>query len=609
MCGFVGIIHYSQTSGDEHSFLEWALNDLRRRGPDQQSIWQDEEGRIQFGFARLAIRDLTDAGKQPMVSTDGKLVMMYNGETYNTDHLLQWAGIPMSSLKGHADSEVIIECMASRGIMETIRQMDGIFAMAVLNIETRQLYLIRDHAGVKPLYAGFDEQGIVFSSHYHHVTSHPYFRDQPINAEALANYFRYGFIQAGEGLFENTYFLPHSHAVVVDLATKSWNYESYEPHTRFQEEALDEVYKYAVSSQLVSDVPVGTFLSGGVDSTLTTAIASKAMPGIRSYTIGVRDKRLDEAPEAARFAACLNVEHTIEYVEEQDVLDAIQQYEESLAEPLGDFSSLITLKVCQAAKKDLTVVLSGDGGDELFYGYPRFRQAARYYPYLSQPLIRRLWMILISRLKGEAVPLRLLKFSGFLDYYLSAQGQTGNREWLKKLLVKPGKSKIPFFARKYNKPQSLDEALQISRQIEYDIHLQRVLLKVDRASMFHSLEVRTPMLSTEFIKKALQYNFKLCYRGDQGKQPLRKLLKEYLPSGVPQSGSKRGFEPPMREWLQTELKKEVYSVLSQIPPPLIPIIRAAGVEQLWEEHQKNLADHSWPLWALYSLFKWLNKSK
>ena len=154
------------------------MKDLHRRGPDQQSVWQDEKGLIQFGFARLSIRDLTDAGKQPMVSADGKLVMMYNGETYNTDHLLHWAGIPKSSLRGHADSEVILECMARMGIIETIRQMDGIFAIAVLNLEIRQLYLIRDHAGVKPLYAGFCEEGIVFSSHYHHVTIHPYFKEK-----------------------------------------------------------------------------------------------------------------------------------------------------------------------------------------------------------------------------------------------------------------------------------------------------------------------------------------------------------------------------------------------------------------------------------------------
>lgn len=607
MCGFVGIIHYNQTSENEHSFLEWALNDLRRRGPDQQSIWQDESGHIQFGFARLAIRDLTDAGKQPMVSTDGKLVMMYNGETYNTDHLLRWAEIQISSLKGHADSEVIIECMARRGIMETIRQMDGIFAMVVLNLETRQLYLIRDHAGVKPLYAGFDDKGIVFSSHYQHITSHPYFRDQSINAEALANYFRYGFIQAGEGLFENTYFLPHSHAVVVDLATKSWKYESYKPYTRFQEEALDEVYKYIVSSQLVSDVPVGTFLSGGVDSPLTTAIASKAIPGIRAYTIGVRDKRLDEAPEAARFAACFKVEHTIDYVGEQDVLDAIQQYEESLAEPLGDFSSLITLKVCQAAKKDLTVVLSGDGGDELFYGYPRFRQAARYYPYLAQPLMRRLWMILSSRLKGGTIPFRLLKFSGFLDYYLSAQGQTGNREWLKKLIVRPGKPKMPFFARKYNKPQNLEEALEMSRQIECDIHLQRVLLKVDRASMFHSLEVRTPMLSTEMCKKAFQLDYSLCVQGKHSKKPLRDILEEYSPNMT--NGPKKGFEPPMAAWLRSELKQRVQERLASVPSQLKPYMFKEGIDRLWNDHQQKKADYSWPIWTIYSLYTWMEKNK
>lgn len=589
--------------------MERALKDLSRRGPDQQVIWQDEEGLSQFGFARLAIRDLTDAGKQPMVSADGTLVMMYNGETYNTEHLLQWAGIQESSLKGHADSEVILECMARRGIMDTISQMDGIYAIAVLNLENRQLYLIRDHAGVKPLYAGFDDKGIVFSSHYHHVTSHSYFRDQAINTEALANYFRYGFIQAGEGLFENTCFLPHSHAVVVDLRTKIRSYQYFKPYTCFQNESLAEVYKYVVSSQLVSDVPVGTFLSGGVDSTLTTAIASEAKPGIRAYTIGVQDQRLDEAPEAAQIAACLNVHHTIDYVGERDVLEAIQQYDESLGEPLGDFSSLITLKVCQAAKKDLTVVLSGDGGDELFFGYPRFRQAARYFSYLTKPLWLRFIMIVMSRVKGKKIPFRLLMFSGFVDYYLSAQGQTGNRDWLKKLLINSGKFKSTFYVTKYNKPNSLEEALETAREIECDIHLQRVLLKVDRASMFHSLEVRTPMLSVEFLNKALQYDFIDCDSENQGKKPLRELLNKFFSEGGYQNGPKKGFEPPMRSWLQEELKDEVYNVLIKIPEPLVPFINSYGIQKMWKDHQNNVFDYSWPIWAVYSLFRWVNKSK
>jgi len=609
MCGFVGIIHHNQISENEHSFLDWALNDLRRRGPDQQSIWQDEGGHIQFGFARLAIRDLTDAGKQPMVSANGNLVMMYNGETYNTDYLLQWAGILPSDLKGHADSELIIKCMVKKGIMETIRHLDGIFAISVLNLETQELYLIRDHAGVKPLYAGFCEEGIVFSSHYHHITSHPYFRDQPINSEALTNYFRYGFIQAGEGLFEGTYFLPHGHAVIVDLNTKSWNYQRYEPITHCQGKELKEIYKYVVSSQLVSDVPLGTFLSGGVDSALTTAIAAEAMQGISAYTIGVHDIRLDEASEAARFATYFGVQHTIEYTEEKDIVDAIDQYDESLAEPLGDFSSLITLKVCQAAKRDLTVVLSGDGGDELFYGYPRFRHANSYYSYLSRSIFQRFFMILFSRLKGQNIPFRLLKFSGFIDYYLSAQGQTGNREWLKKVVKKPKQTKLPFITKSYSNPSNHKEALNLARQIEFDIHMQRVLLKVDRASMYHSLEVRTPMLSTEMCKKALQFDFSICHDGKIGKKPLREILSQYLPVGAVESGIKKGFEPPMATWLRTELKQKIRDRIISTPEKLKPYMSTSGIEKMWEDHQKKNADYCWPIWAVYSLYVWMEKKE
>jgi asparagine synthase (glutamine-hydrolysing) len=607
MCGFIGIVSFSNNFNNNHEYINIALDDLRRRGPDQQSIWENVENNIHLAFARLAIRDLSDAGKQPMKSSDGNLVFMFNGEVYNTDYLLNWSEIEVTSLKGHSDSEVVIECMSRKGIVETIVQMDGIFAISVLNLKTNKLYLIRDHAGVKPLYAGVNEKGIVFSSHYHHITNHPYFINEIINETALTNYFKYGFITAGDGLFKNTFFIPHSNLLSIDLISKKTEFIKYKPVIRFGDKNLDEIYKYVVSSQLVSDVPIGTFLSGGVDSALTTAVASKIKPKISSFTISVNDNNLNESKVASKIASKLGSFHFIKYMNESEILDAIDQYNNSLAEPLSDFSSLLTLKVCEAAKKDFTVVLSGDGGDELFYGYSRFRNAQLFYPFLKGNIVLRFIKILYSRINGEVIPFRLLKFKNFLDFYLSSQGQTGNKEWLKKIMINPYNDDYSYVLRDYINPKTTEEALELARKIEFDIHMQRVLLKVDRASMYHSIEVRTPMLSTEMCSKAFQFDFISCQEGIVNKKPLREILQQYFDYNEIGNKAKKGFEPPMASWLRNELKQIVQERIFLTPLLLKPFISNFGIKQIWNDHQTGKFDYSCAIWSLYSLFTWIEK--
>jgi asparagine synthase (glutamine-hydrolysing) len=614
MCGFVGMIDYDRNVKLHNPFIDFALNDLKRRGPDKQSSWTCDNEYITLGFARLAIRDLSENGNQPMHSLLDRYCIVYNGETYNTDELLSWASIDKKILKGHADTEVIVNCIEKKGFKETIQRMDGIFAIALYDKQEGILYLARDHAGIKPLYMGINSKGVVFSSHYQHITSHQFFRDEPINNNGLANYFKYGFIQEGEGLLENTFNVPHAHIITIKK-DGSWNqapyfiYNKNNTSSKNSTSELIEKYTEIVRSQLISDVPVGTFLSGGVDSTLTTGIVSGMKKDITAYTIGVDDKELDETNESKRFASYFPIHHIVKQINEKDIIESLDQYDESMGEPLGDFSSLIMLKVCEIAKKELTVVLSGDGGDELFWGYKRFQVSAQYFSFFQIKYFRR-FVFIWERLKGNNIPAALMKYSSFSSYYLDKQGIPGNGKWIDKILKNSESIKAPYHYEKYlqnNEILTLEDGMALARQLEFDIHMQRVLLKVDRASMYHSLEVRTPLLSKKFVEYSHRYTYKECVNKNESKIPLRKALQSLIPKSENNSGNKKGFTPPLKIWLCSSLKDRIGNRILNIPEILKPYIDETYIQTIWNEHQTEKADHTWLIWSLYSLFVWVSE--
>lgn len=609
MCGFVGIVDKDNKIGKHSNFLKYALQDLHRRGPDMQLTWKSNDSCIEFGFARLAIRDLTEAGNQPMQSYSNRFTIVYNGETYNTDELCVWANINKTFLRGHSDTEIILACIEKRGVKETIQQIDGIFAIALYDSVKNELYLIRDHAGVKPLYMGVNHNGVVFSSHYHHITSHSFFKNERINKQALVNYFKFGFIQEGEGILENTYFLPHSHITTINIDDMKWHWESYYD-LQFEKSkigaacALQDLYTEVVNSQLVSDVPIGCFLSGGVDSTITTGIASRLVSNISAYTIGVDDKVLDESSEASRFASYFDINHFLKQISKTEIINSIDQYKDSLCEPLADFSSLLTLKVCELAKENLTVVLSGDGGDELFWGYPRFQDAIKYKDVLGRSKLSRFLLILLTRFKSNPLPFGLMKYKSFDEYYLAKQGLPGNQQWVKKLIRNKEVDNFPYMYT-YMQSKEINNPLDRAKQLEYDIHMQRVLLKVDRASMYHSLEVRTPLLSKKIVEYSTSFNFENCISEQGGKFPLRQILKNILPLGVKNSGVKKGFSPPMAAWMRDELKESIENTIFKIPSSLNTFLNQDYIKELWSDHQSQKSDNSWSIWAIYSLFIWV----
>lgn len=611
MCGFVGLIDNNNTDGKHTGFINYALHDLHRRGPDSQLAWQSEQGNVQLGFARLAIRDLSDAGNQPMQSVSNRYTIVYNGETYNTNELIAWASVDIQKLKGHSDTEIILACIEQKGVVETVKRMDGIFAIALYDQQESKLYCIRDHAGVKPLYLGINTRGAVFSSHYHHITSHEFFKSENINVNGLVNYFKFGFVQEGEGLLQNTYFVPHGHITTIDTKTLDWSWEPYfelnpaEEKKSVSTSVLQEKYTKIVESQLVSDVPIGCFLSGGVDSTITAGIASIIQSNITAFTIGVDDEKLDETTEAKRFASYFKINHIVHKISTQEILNSLDDYIESLAEPLADYSSLVTLKVCELAKEKLTVVLSGDGGDELFWGYPRFQKALQYKSFLRSPRWWRWIHIGFSKILGVKVSMDLMKYNSFDDYYLAKQGLTGNSVWVSGLLNVVDPIQDPYLYV-HAKNKEIKSELDRAKQYEYDIHMQRVLLKVDRASMYHSLEVRTPLLSKKMVELSMGFEEQDCMNKVEGKLPLRKMLQNLIPKGERNSGEKKGFSPPMASWMRNELKAAIEKRIFEVPARLKTYINVIYLQKLWNEHQGGKYDHSWSIWAVFSLFTWVD---
>lgn len=612
MCGFFGVLAFSNDVKSSKNFLNYALQDLSRRGPDQSGVWEDSN--VLLGFRRLAIRDLSKAGDQPMVSPNGNFIIVYNGEIYNSADLVQWAAIDTTKLRSHSDTEIILLCIEKMGIKNTLEQLDGIFAIAVYDKSNKSITLAKDHAGVKPLYYGMCDKGVVFSSHYHLITAHPYFSNSAVQQAALFNYLRYGFVQEGEGLLANTYNLPHGHFISLSK-NSDHNWQPYidpnefipDEHSSTDNDSLHSVFEKVVRSQLVSDVPVGTFLSGGVDSTITSALAAQTDNNITAFTIGVDDPRLDETSEATRFAQCFNLHHVIHELDEQSLSNVIEEYDDCMGEPLADYSSLMTLKVAELAKKQITVALSGDGGDELFWGYPRFMNAAKHVSFYNASRIGRFFKIMTGKLTKKEIPPDVRRYKNFKEYYLSKQSIPWAERWARQLLMNYSEQPTPYFAKALKGDTTTEKsAMRFARALEFHIHLQRVLLKVDRASMYHSLEVRTPILSRPMINLSKSFEYEDCVDSTKAKLPLRKLLVSLLPPDAAGSGSKKGFEPPLGKWLRGTLKDRFEKRLFAIPLPYQQYISKEAVKQLWDGHQAG-KNYAWMIWSLYSLFTWTDK--
>lgn len=601
MCGFAGMVTSVGPIGRWRGTIEEAMGTLARRGPDDEGYWSDDE-RCALGFRRLAILDLSPAASQPMRTPDGRFALVYNGELYNYRELrreLEAEGVPFAT---RGDTEVVLQSLAHHG-EAALSRFNGMFALALYDTRAGTLLLARDHAGIKPLHYLRHREGLFFCSSYEPVLRHPWSRGRSIRAEVASAYFHLGYIPAPHGLLEDTGQLAPGTWVRVDR-TLQWETGTFfsfperpEPSLRGADAvaAVEDAVAAAVRRQMMGDVPVGAFLSGGIDSPLIVANMKKAGADVFAVTIGTGGDVHDESADAARYAEELEVRHLVHHVTPGEARALLEDAVAACGEPFADFSIFSAMLACRVARRNVKVMLAGDGGDELFWGYVQRTSAV-----LSRA--RRAWW---RRRRGEApfVATRRRARPGAADlgsHQLRHNSLVAAR-WLHSVF--PGMPP-PAGGDLYRWPGGdFAQAASWLRRNEFVGHLTRVLDKVDRASMHESLEVRVPLLDREVVDVAQRIDFESCLDVERGvgKMPLRAALSRHVSWA---STQKRGFRPPMEAWLRGSLREPFEDLVLERGEILGTRVRRSAVEATFRRHVERGEDHSWGLWRLLAARLW-----
>ncbi|WP_431135827.1 asparagine synthase (glutamine-hydrolyzing) [Psychroserpens mesophilus] len=612
MCGIYGEFFKKSKLSPKSAFLK--QNDLNSsRGPDMSGYWTNDTD-CQLGFRRLSILDLSERGNQPMLSYDEKHVIVFNGEIYNFQELktdLLKKNIPFHT---ETDSEVLVNTIAYYGLTDTLNKLDGMYAFAVYDITKKQVDLVRDFAGIKPLFYSFDDGDLVFGSRYDQVSKHDLNKNNGIDNAVLRLYLKRHYMPAPYGIINKTFQLRPGE-IVSFLSDGSvhkrlyWELPDLNDTTLITSEntAINHIEKEltaSVHAQMVSDVQLGTFLSGGIDSPLITYLAKQKDEDIQSYSIGSDSSKHDESEIATAYAKKIGCKFRLDKMNATSAMDVLEDSMEHLKEPFADFSLIPTYLLCHNAKKMGTVMLSGDGGDELFFGYQRFESVSKNKKWFKLPKSLRylaygLDKILFHKkhinevlLQEDLAQAHQGLHSRFSDEHLNA---------LFPNLKSIPNINLPYY--NYKNELSDKELLHAMRKAEYYDMMQKTLIKVDRMSMANAMEVRVPFLKKSMIEAALKIDPELAFKNNEKKLVLKRLLGKLIP-GTPISHVKKGFSIPLTAWLRKDLKEPVKQCL--FDKNFIDTFQLSETElnRIWNMHQTGKRDCKWELFTLYSLAKW-----
>jgi asparagine synthase (glutamine-hydrolysing) len=641
VCGFAGILAApSVPTRDLTRAVSQMIRPLTHRGPDDEGVWVDEEAGVALGFRRLAILDLTPTGHQPMRSASGRFHLVFNGEIYNFRELRKQLEEHGHTFKGHSDTEVILAAFDQWGVREAISRALGMFAMAVWDTRRNELSLVRDRLGKKPLFV-YHEPGLVtFGSELKALVAGPSF-DRTIDPQALAAYLRYLYVPAPQSIFQHVVKLPAGHILTIRNTQgplpepgSYWSLRDValaglkDRVAGSDDDAIDELDRLlgdAVRRRLQSDVPLGALLSGGIDSSVVVALMQEASRRpIRTYTIGFDDEAFDEASYAARVAESLGTDHTDLHLTGEDARALIPTLPEIFDEPLADPSQLPTLLVSQLARRDVTVALSGDGGDELFGGYNRYVYGTRVLPrvnWIPRPL-RRAVAAGVSCVPATAWD-RLAGLSSIVPGMPASR--VGERIGkLTQLMAAPSVGDMycsllsawPRPAHLVNgyQPGDLNESvLDAAEPVEL---LDRMMLadqmtylpddllaKLDRASMAVSLEVRAPLLDHRVVEFSWRLPHRLKLREGVGKWILRQVLYRRVPKAIVER-PKMGFSVPIDRWLRGPLRSWADGFLNPTELGRGGLLHPAEIVRSWRDLQAGRAANGTRLWAVIMFQAW-----
>lgn len=585
----------------------------QKRGPDHTGYWSNQTA-VQMGFNRLAILELTEAGNQPMVSPHGRYVLVFNGEIYN--HLALRQQLSFKNFHGHSDTETISCCLEEWGVERTVDKLDGMFALAIYDQHSKTTTLVRDFAGIKPLFYGWDGATLVAASQYDQVVMHPAFAQQPVDEQVLKLYLQQHFIPSPFGLLKNTFQVEPGKMFQVSAEGKLskkryWTFpEFFQPTIVEKAEALEYIQSAledAVKQELLSDVPLGAFLSGGIDSPLVCYYAQKHHRPLKTFTIGSDSTVHDESEQAGLYAKLLGTDHQLARMNDSIGKDILNEALACMHEPMADFSIIPTYLMSKLARQHVTVALSGDGGDELFFGYERFWSIAKNIRYQQWP-----WLVKAGMYKADQWITGNKRINSVVLSHSQAQAHRGlhsrfTGEWMDKLFPELRDVTTPEAYSTYTYPNTTNEAalIQHIRKAEFYGMMQKTLRKVDLASMGNSLEVRVPFLKKSFIEASLKIDPFLGYGPARKKQLLKDLLRRQLPES-PIDNIKRGFSIPLGHWIRKNMKDQFHERLSQSSFLTKYGIAAKDVHDLLQHHQQG-HDMKWPVFTLTALSAWQEK--
>lgn len=632
MCGIAGLLGFR---GDLKENIEKMNRRMFHRGPDAGGIWMEEDGSLGLGHRRLSIVDLTKTGTQPMSSASGRYVMVYNGEIYNHRLLrkrLEEKGIVF---RGTSDTEVLLEAFEQYGVKETLQDCKGMFAIALWDREEKKLLLTRDRVGEKPLYYGVVAGAFAFASDIACLTQIDGFSND-INREILPFYFTHGYIPAPHSIYENIYKLepgmmltikaPWSQAQDAQGSLQKEAYWSMEeaarkgfanPFTGSREEAADELerlLKASIADQMIADVPVGAFLSAGIDSSTCVSLMQSLGRGqVRSFTIGMDEEAYNEADAAEVIAKHLGTKHTRLSINEQDAKDVIPNLSYMFGEPFGDSSQIPTYLVSKLTREHVTVALSGDGGDELFAGYNIYSWCDRIwgkmqkYPLGLQNMAgSAMELVPMDRENGIGLKGRLLQAKSIEDTYFENNVRCREALQMTGLSEKEARAMVKKTYRNFaGKNMNADHPIQlVSLQDMCLYHPEDILVKVDRAGMAVSLESRIPMLDKDVVEFAWTLPMKYKRQGELGKIVLRDVLYRYVPKEM-MDRPKKGFSIPIKRWLkEPELRAYAEELLKPEKIAAEGILDPKMVEKIWRDYTER---DIWrpQVWYLMMFEQWL----
>jgi asparagine synthase (glutamine-hydrolysing) len=656
MCGICGIIDRRLPGQDILTVSVMQLsNRLRHRGPDDKGIWVDVASGVGLGHCRLSIRDLSPAGNQPMVSSTGRYIIVFNGEVYNSETIkakLEGTHGPLV-WRGTSDTEVILEAIAAWGLKKATQLFNGMFALAVWDRVTQTISFVRDRFGVKPLYLARGSAGeILFASELKAIAKSDSFSGR-LDHRALAEFLDLGYIPAACPIYLDSAVIPPGAIVNLKLEAKldwqslktftrersgmgaggsGWNAEFYwnaeealaqgrefpfHGSREHAEQEVEELLRDAVQMRMVSDVPLGAFLSGGVDSSLVTALMRRVTSAsVKTFAIAFPGTEFDESAYAREVARLLETEHHEFSVGEQDCLNVARQLADLQDEPLGDASFIPSYLVSKLTRGQVSVAMTGDGGDEIFGGYWRYREFQKLSGVFALPTaFRTCWSGLAraiatetgERGSGRWILYRLSRLAQFCTKHDFASAyqyalKTGLANQLLRTKCNTEATMIPASIQS----RTLSEQMMwcdVTQVLPDDL-----LVKVDRASMSVGLECREPLLDYRLYELAARLPIAWKIGPAGGKLILRRILSRYLPAKLV-NRRKQGFSVPLTSWLRSDLRNWVEERLIACEPTVDPLFNTEKIKRLWDQHQSGQYDHKTILWHLLVLRQWLTTQR